>query len=253
MGMPGEYQDDTPSCLAAKLERLVKLDEADRKCLSKFETAREKRPAGTCLIEFGQQGSDLFILRHGMAITYSNVDPDEPSIVQVHFPGDLIGMSGLPFSASPTRTSLRTDAVLCALPRDELGALFHESPRLSGLLFALAAIEESIFQDRVRIVAHGNARMRLALYALQTMARLRLLNGVLDHRFHSPLTQAELGNILGLTNIHVSRTLTAMEEEGLLARDRSFFRLLDPKALRSLSGFVDRYSELDLSWLPRAA
>lgn len=253
MGSRDETTTDIPSCLAAKLERLVPLDKHTRQALARYEETRKRLTAGTCLIDFDEHGSDLFIIRHGMAITYSSIEPDDPTIVQVHYPGDVIGMSGLPFANSPTRTTLRTDAEICALPRDSLGALFRQSPRLSGLLFALSAIEESIFQDRVRIVARGNARMRLALYALQTMARLKLLNGVLDERFHSPLTQAELGNILGLTNIHVSRTLTAMEEEGLLARNRTFFRLIDPDALQRLSGFVDRYRQLDLRWLPEAA
>ena len=52
-----------------------------------------------------------------------------------------------------------------------------------------------------------------------------------------PLTQEHLGDALGLTPVHVNRTLRALREDGVLAVKRGALSILDPDRLAEEAGF----------------
>ncbi len=56
-----------------------------------------------------------------------------------------------------------------------------------------------------------------------------------------PLSQQHLGDALGLSSVHVSRTLTTFREEGLILRSRQRIELPDPAALAREAEFGDAY------------
>ena len=53
----------------------------------------------------------------------------------------------------------------------------------------------------------------------------------------SPPTQEPIAGALGLTTVHVNRTLRALREADLLAMRGRMLRILDPGALAELAGF----------------
>lgn len=43
-----------------------------------------------------------------------------------------------------------------------------------------------------------------------------------------------------------------LENDGMIARDNGRITILDDRALARTANFIDRYANLDLSWLPPA-
>jgi DNA-binding transcriptional regulator LsrR (DeoR family) len=56
-----------------------------------------------------------------------------------------------------------------------------------------------------------------------------------------PLTQELIGDALGLTTVHVNRTLRSLREDGLIAIDGKAVTILDFEALSLLSDFENCY------------
>ena len=52
-----------------------------------------------------------------------------------------------------------------------------------------------------------------------------------------PLTQEHLADALGLTSVHVNRTLRVMREDGVLAANLGAFSILNPDRLAEEAGF----------------
>ena len=50
---------------------------------------------------------------------------------------------------------------------------------------------------------------------------------------------------MGLTSVHVNRTLKAMEADGLIKRHKRLIEIPDWDRLRAMSGFSDLYLHLD--------
>ncbi len=55
-----------------------------------------------------------------------------------------------------------------------------------------------------------------------------------DQRFPHPMTWSFLADLLGLTSVHISRTIKRLREDGLVHVDRQTVRLLDVERLADL-------------------
>ena len=64
-----------------------------------------------------------------------------------------------------------------------------------------------------------------------------------DGAYDFPLRQHELAEILGLSTVHVNRTLQALRAEGLIALKSYRLEILDVDRLKAHAMFDDRYLE----------
>jgi hypothetical protein len=78
---------------------------------------------------------------------------------------------------------------------------------------------------------------------LTAMSKVRLKAvGLTDGMsFHMPLTQELIGDALGLTTIHVNRTLRLLREDHLIEIDGKRVTIVDFEALSLLSDFATSY------------
>lgn len=193
---------------------------------------------------------ELMIVDHGWLASCTLLPDGSRQIIQLHLPGDLIGLANVAYTEAAITLVALTDAKVCPFPRNALGKLFDVHPRLAGLFFALAVVENSALADRLVSVGRTSARARIAALLLDTGARLRVLNRSSPDNFAFPLTQEEIGDATGLTAVHVNRMIRQLEEARLIARGDGRVHLLDEPGLRKLAAFEDRYEKLSLGWLP---
>lgn len=100
--------------------------------------------------------------------------------------------------------------------------------------FAKLERQSERIAERLRVSTHYGAAPRLAQFILETLDRLKTANAAIYDRFLCPLSQSQVGSLLGITNIHVSRSLSRMEAEGLIKRHKSFIEVVDRDGLRSM-------------------
>ncbi|MEG8024315.1 helix-turn-helix domain-containing protein [Sphingomonas aurantiaca] len=106
--------------------------------------------------------------------------------------------------------------------------------------------------DRLTTIGRMGASERLSTLLLDIMARLRVTAGGIVDSFDLPLTQTDIGDALGLTKVHVNRTIRALEKSGVIERTGRRVRIVDEAALVAATGFTDRYGEIETAWLPPA-
>ncbi|WP_300391012.1 Crp/Fnr family transcriptional regulator [Henriciella sp.] len=243
--------EDIESCLAEKLRALAPINQTQAALLAALEEERYELASGDELFASGSPTGDLFVLKKGWLVSESYSTRGQRSIVRVHHPGDIVGASQIPYATTPYRAIARSEALVCPFPRQSLITLFERSPRLSAMLLSIAMLESAEQEDRASVFRRNSAVAKLALFAQQTFGRLKLMNGLLHDRFHCPLTQSDIGDVVGMTSVHVSRTFSRLEQDGALKRHGSFIQIIDNEKLSAHSGYIDRYEQLDLSWLPK--
>jgi DNA-binding Lrp family transcriptional regulator len=64
------------------------------------------------------------------------------------------------------------------------------------------------------------------------------------HGFEFPLTQEQLADAVGLTPVHVNRTLKALERQGLIRKNKRYISIPDWQRLCELGDFNQRYLHL---------
>jgi len=142
-----------------------------------------------------------------------------------------------------------TNAVLCPFPKSGLEPIFTTSPRVMALLFAMTVRETNALTDRIRAIGRFSAYERLCHLLLEIRERLSVMDERARREYRMSLTQTDLADLLGLTNVYVSKTLTPIEKDGLIRRQGSRLQILKPEMMREICEYR-RPSELDVSWLP---
>ena len=128
----------------------------------------------------------------------------------------------------------RTDVRVFWLNREHVSKLFltHSEFRARATQKLLDFHAQT--EERLRVATHYGASSRLAHFVIETLGRLKRSNAAIYDRFLCPLAQSELGSLLGMTNIHVSRSLSRLEDQNLIKRHKSFIEVVDAEKLKAL-------------------
>jgi CRP-like cAMP-binding protein len=237
-------------CLAEHLGRYVELSAGERDTLDGLAAGWRTCRRGTIIRpEHGANG-DIFVVVSGWVYSFALLEDGRRQIVRLHFRGDLLGLDSLAFPEAPDAIAALTDAEICLIDRARLGALFAEHPRLAALLFAARQVDRVALTDRLVSLGRNSARGRVAALLLQIAHRLRFADLPVEEGFILPLTQEEIGDLTGLTAVHVNRTMRVLSEQGLIARQGNLLRILQPDRLARIANHNRRNARIDQTWLP---
>ncbi|WP_380873552.1 nitrogen fixation regulatory protein [Sphingomonas sp. DBB INV C78] len=240
----------TGSCFAERLEHYLPLTEKERTALARLEDSERSFRRGTVIRRENDRAHEIFVLRSGWMYSYALLDDGSRQILRLHFPGDLVGTSGGAFIDASDSLAALTDVKLCPFEKGALRVLFEEHPRLAALLFVITQAERVSLTDRLASLGRTSARSRVAALLLDTIDRLRVMKRDIGQSFHLPLTQEEIGDATGLTSVHVNRMMRVLVEDGLISRNNSTITINDERRLAQVANYINRYAELDTSWLP---
>ena len=210
--------------------------------------------AGQSVISQGSPLSWIYVLEEGWAIVRSRPVRGRSSIVRIHMPGEMIGLSELAFAMAPHEIQMQTAGSVCCIRRDQLGKVIHASPRLSALLTGLASIEQISLRDQCAALGLMTAEDRLIQFFLDLHARSAPEEEEASSaRILVPFSQAEIGEAVGMTPVYVNKLLRKLSAEGRIEVDRPHVVLHNYRTMQAQTGFTSRYGHVDQSWFPEAA
>jgi len=233
---------ESTSCLAGKFSYYIDLTDADRKIIAALERDEIDYDRRTLIRDECEAPENLYVVKHGWLYTHTELEDGRRHIHDIHFPGD---------GCAAALTSI-TGVTLCPFPKSALDDVMSASPRLTALLYSFAMLDATVIFDRLRAVARMDAKERLAHLLLQIYCRLRITDREMAPRFELPLTQEVIADAIGLSPVHVNRTLRELEEGGFIAREGREMIILRDNDLRDMCEFRDRFYRIDTSWFPEA-
>jgi CRP/FNR family transcriptional regulator len=209
------------------------LDEEQRHELEGIgRTVRLKR--GEVLFHAGEEAPACATLISG-ALKISSLDEEGTErILSLVHPAGFVGEMFAPVAHHDV-TAI-ADSILCLFPADRYEAAVDRFPKLGKAL--LRRSSEDLFASRelIDLMGRRTALQRVAGF-LKAMADAASSSPCHPAaRFDLPLTRAEMAGMLGLTIETVSRQLTRLEKEAVLAREGSRgIRLMDAPRLEAFA------------------
>lgn len=238
------------SCLVTYLSAYAPLSEKDNELIARLERDERDYPPGTRVQSRDQHVEELYVVKHGWLYSSTDLADGRRHVVRTHHAGDVLGLSDLACSQAAANLDTCTDVRLCPFPKEALGRIFRDSPRLAALLLALSARDQVLLVDLLRATARMSAKERVVFLLLTYLHRLRVTNRSMENSFALQLNQSEVGDLLGLTNVSVSKALVELEGKGHIARRRQEITLVNVPELIERVEFVDRFTSLDTAWFP---
>lgn len=207
--------------------------------------------AGTELLRPGALLSQPRVLLSGWA-GLSVVLPDgRRQFLDFALPGDLVG-------CSMHVNGRAKAAVICLTPVEamKIPALARclATPDLFPGLIQVLSTAQDRFEDRLlnQIVRNGcqTAQEKMCSLLLELYTRLALAGLAQQHSFELPISQIAIADAVGLSTVHVNRTLQHLKHERIIQVENHHVTILNFPVLRRTAGQVrlPRSSEeIDLS------
>lgn len=231
----------TETPLVRKLSAFARLSPDELACLAELQSRRRSVAALTELVHEGQTDHRAWILQEGWASCYKLVPNGGRQIIGFPVPGDFMGLRSILLRTSDHSFASLTDAVVTEVPQQRLTEIFQAFPRLgSAILWSLSRDEAMVVEHLVNI-GRRSAIERLAHLFLELGERLQLVGLASTTGFACPLNQYLLADALGLSAIHVNRSLRQLRERRLITVKAHQVIIHDLNALKALAGYDSAY------------
>lgn len=236
--------------LLRKLSAVIRLSNAEIDCIEAMQRRVKCIAAGTEFVHDGEAYEQTYIVKDGWAIRFKTLSDGRRQILNFVLPGDFVGLFSALFDVADHSVAALTDLVVHPMEPPAFVEMLGSFPHLGAAVAWSAGRDEAILSEQVVRIGRRSAYERTGHLIVELLHRLWLVGEADQRSFELPLTQEVLADTLGLSIVHVNRTLRRLRENGLLriAGDRVIIGDLD--RLVRMTEFSPHY--LEAQPLPRA-
>lgn len=163
----------------------------------------------------GEMPTTSSMLLEGWAGRYRRLPDGRRQLLALVLPGDLchpyVSLTG----TLDHSIGALTDARLVSNSRARFDALVAERPALAQAIWRQDLIREAMLRELVLALGRKSAKERLAHILAETFLRLQVRGATSGDSCDFHVTQGDLADLVGLTPVHVNRTLRALRQQGL--------------------------------------
>ena len=227
--------------LIGGLERLGPLSDQERGLLENASFAVQHMEGDRDLAREGDRPTHCSLLLDGFACRYKMLESGQRQIMAFHVPSDLCDLTSLLLGTLDHSVATLTPAKVALIPHATIQGWIERSPNLGHLLWQATQVDASVSREWIVNVGQRTAYQRTAHLLCELLLRMRSAGQADGYTCRLPLTQLVLADALGLTPVHVNRTLQWLRGEGLIAFGGGVLTVLDWLRLKRAGGFDPAY------------
>ncbi|MFL0561690.1 Crp/Fnr family transcriptional regulator [Sphingomonas sp. 179-I 2A4 NHS] len=216
------------------------LSREERQALEGAALTSRSVSTGQDLMREGEAADRLHVIVDGWACRYLTTRDGARQISALLVPGDTVNLDVLAFGRSGYGVRALTAAKVLAIPRERALALAAQHAGIVRTFALLAFTENAIVSQWTLCIGRLSARQRLAHLLCELSVRLEGSEGD-ESSFGLPVTQEQLADVLGLTSVHVNRTIQQLRTEGLIVTGNCTITIPNVSRLRAAGEFDPAY------------
>jgi CRP-like cAMP-binding protein len=244
--MPGPAElHPEHNILIRKLRSISPLSDDEKACLATLQFSTRNVAADQDIVQEGDRPSECCLVIEGFVCRYKLTDQGKRQIFSFHLPGDIPDLQSLHLRVMDHSLTTLTPSKLAFIPHEHLTRVMHRCPRLADVLWRDTLIDAAVFREWMIGIGRRSAETRIAHVLCEVLVRMRAVGLANEHRCELPITQAELGDALGLSTVHVNRSLQELRGKGLITLRGSILTVEDWQGLKKAGEFDPTYLHLD--------
>lgn len=239
--MMSNQQPGTHHLLIRKLEALVCLSVGDRAALERLSANVFPAERNVELLGEGEVPTVAVIVLEGFACRYKHRVSGARQIMAYLVPGDLCDVDA-PFLGRMDHAIGTLSACLVeCISRSALAELMEEHPTIARALRLTKLAEEATSREWLVNLGTRQAAERVAHLFCELLTRLGAVGLAKDGCHALPITQLDMADTLGLSNVHMNRSLQSLRRQGLIELRSQCLKVLDLPRLQALAEFSPAY------------
>jgi CRP-like cAMP-binding protein len=202
-------------------------------------------PADKVVIAAGEEVTCSTLLLEGMMSRFKDLRDGERQISGLHVAGDFLDLHSFTLKHLDHGILSLTPCKVVLVPHEELTRITEEFPHLTRIYWFSTNLDACIHREWEVSLGRRSGLARTAHLFCELRVRLGIVGLADDSGYDLQLTQAELGECLGLTPVHVNRMLRELRERGLVEFRGKRVAILDYEGLKQVADFDPAYLYLD--------
>ncbi|MDR7039291.1 CRP-like cAMP-binding protein [Methylobacterium sp. BE186] len=233
------------SALVRKLESIARLSDAERRAIESLPAKPRLLQPGQDIVRDGDRPSQCCLILDGWACRYKLLGAGKRQIFSFHIAGDVPDLQTLHLHVMDHSICTLTEATVAFIPHDSLRDLITRFPGLAEIFWRDTLVDAAIFRAWIVCMGRRSAYEHIAHLFCELYLKLRAVGLADGYRCPLPITQIDLGDALGLTNVHVNRVLQEMRRQGLITLRDHTLAIESWDELSRISEFDPTYLRLE--------
>ncbi|MFC7537347.1 Crp/Fnr family transcriptional regulator [Sphingomonas sp. GCM10030256] len=202
-------------------------------------------PSRKTIIPAEQELTFSTLLLSGMLARFKDLRSGGRQITELHVAGDFADLHSFTLKRLDHAVETLGPCKVALVPHDRLREITVRYPHLTRVYWFTTNLDAAIHREWVFSLGQRRAQQRMAQLFCEMHIKLSLVGLVENGSYDLPLTQEELGQVLGLTSVHVNRTLQLLREQGTVEFRSGRVTIFDVEQLRHSAEFDPSYLYLE--------
>lgn len=231
--------------LFLKLQHFLSLPDQDKAWLDRLVLHYDEFPPHADIMLQGEVPAGVFVVTTGHACRYKILPDGSRQILDFLFPGDMTELHSLLLKTTDHGIFSLGPTTVARLDRQRLIEELADHPLVSVALWWNSLQERAILRERITSIGRRDAYARVAHLLCEMYERLRLVGETSDPSYTLPVTQVELADALGLSEVYANRMLRRLGDEQLIVYAGRHLSIPNLDALKRAAEFDAGYLHLD--------
>jgi CRP-like cAMP-binding protein len=218
---------------------------------------QEENAIRSAVSEYRDYRADITIIRRGEPMTYSTLLLDgllcrykdmldgQRQITELHVAGDFADLHSFTLKRLDHSVKTMTPCKVAIVPHENLRVISEDFPHLTRVFWFSTNLDGAIHREWEVSLGRRRALLRVAHLFCELQVRLAIV-GLADERgYDLDVTQEELGECLGLTSVHINRTLKELRDLKVVEFRNKRVTIGDLRELQALGEFDPEYLYLE--------
>jgi CRP-like cAMP-binding protein len=192
-------------------------------------------------IHEGDKPGPIFVILEGWACRYKLLPEGTRQITAFLMPGDCCDMHASVLETMEHSIATLTPALVTTIQRMRMDELLTSRPALTRAFWWTQLVDEDTLRAWIVSMGRRDSLQRVAHLMCELYVRGRNVGLTENARFEMPLTQAVLGDALGLTAVHVNRVLRKLRLRGVMELKEGSLIIANIASLATFAGFDEAY------------
>ena len=227
-----------------KLESIFDLTDHDRAAIYRIPLIPRVFKAGQDIVREGDRPSQCCALLEGFACRHRVMPTGKRQIFSFHIPGDMPDLQSIHLDVMDHNLTALVTSEIAFIPHDVVRELLRSRPHISDALWRDTLIDAAVFREWIANVGCRGAYARTAHLLCELFVRMAAIGRTIGAAYPMPVTQQDLGDALGLSTVHVNRTLQELRANGLISTQRRSVVVEDWEGLQEAGEFEPTYLHL---------
>jgi CRP-like cAMP-binding protein len=235
----GPYSPNT--LMIRKLESIARLSDEEKQALHDLPVQVQVLKADQDIVRIGDRPSQSCLLLEGFTCVYKLTTEGKRQIMALHVPGDIPDLQSLHLKVMDNSVASMTPCTVGFIQHEDLRRVCDRYPRITAAFWRETLVDASIFREWLLNVGRRETYNRIAHLLCELLVRLKAVGLVQDHTFDLPITQSELADAIGTSNVHVNRVLQELRANGLIKTSGARVHIPDWEKLKETGEFDPLY------------